>query len=329
MKEQPNNHPSDFNRSEIPKPLLNATNSVQPSGVVTTPAKEENVTPLVQDTVTVSPVASPRTNLGKASNNGSTVAVSGEGSESIVRSPRDSRRISEDIISSFTIQSTSKGNSTAEQIQVDMTSPIASPRTNLAAHRNLRLGASSVTENDDEEIDSVVLRSPKGGRSNLDDRNSSVTMQSSTTSSTNSSSILLDLNSSSDSEKDHQHEFDGNFYSSFPPSNFSSDKNEEQFSSAVIDTTSKGSWPGMADITCEDIEDLGSLDPELGLLSEEPKSWINVVDRKLLEELSEKEIKRQEHIYEFIMSEKNHCIALIVIQNVIFKKKIILSKIIF
>ena len=289
-------HPLDFNEPEIELKIEEA--------------KEGNVS-TVQG-VTASPIASPRINYGSPAD------VGGESSESVVlRSPRDRK---EDNKAIFEIQSsTPKVNSAAEQIKFDLTPSIASPRTNLGAHlNNVQLNLSTTTDHG-EEIDLVVLRSPKTRRQISNYRNSSDTIKSSATSSTNSYSIIFDLNSSLDSDKDqHQHEYNGNFYSDCPTlSSSRSDKNEEQSSPAVIETA-RGCWPGMANITAKDIEDVGPLDSELGLLDEEPKAWINsVVDKKLLEELSEKEIKRQEHIYEFIMSEKNHCIALIVIQNVI------------
>ncbi|CAG0898773.1 unnamed protein product [Darwinula stevensoni] len=49
-------------------------------------------------------------------------------------------------------------------------------------------------------------------------------------------------------------------------------------------------------------------DPTLGLLAEEPEAWSRTVDKKLiLKGLSDGEIKRQEHIYEFLITEKHHC----------------------
>lgn len=37
---------------------------------------------------------------------------------------------------------------------------------------------------------------------------------------------------------------------------------------------------------------------------------------QILKKLKEKEIKRQEHIYEFVLTEKHHCLTLIVMQKV-------------
>lgn len=37
---------------------------------------------------------------------------------------------------------------------------------------------------------------------------------------------------------------------------------------------------------------------------------------QVVKKLKEKEIKRQEHIYEFILTEKHHCLTLSVMQKV-------------
>jgi A-kinase anchor protein 13 len=60
------------------------------------------------------------------------------------------------------------------------------------------------------------------------------------------------------------------------------------------------------------------LDPELGILDldEEAEAWVGTVDKKISKKLKEKEIKRQEHIYEFIITEKHHCLTLKVMQKV-------------
>lgn len=60
------------------------------------------------------------------------------------------------------------------------------------------------------------------------------------------------------------------------------------------------------------------LDPELGILDEEAEAWVGSVDKKISKKLKEKEIKRQEHIYEFIITEKHHCLTLKVMQKVGF-----------
>ncbi|XP_052850697.1 rho guanine nucleotide exchange factor 18 [Drosophila gunungcola] len=62
-------------------------------------------------------------------------------------------------------------------------------------------------------------------------------------------------------------------------------------------------------------QDLGA-DPTLGIVLKEHDSWTPNVPRELLKTLKELQIKRQEHIYEFIMTEKHHCQTLIVMQKV-------------
>ncbi|KDR10554.1 rho guanine nucleotide exchange factor 18 isoform X2 [Zootermopsis nevadensis] len=65
-------------------------------------------------------------------------------------------------------------------------------------------------------------------------------------------------------------------------------------------------------ITANDLE----TDPSLGLQVEEPDSWTPTVGKEVVKKLKEKEIKRQEHIYEFILTEKHHCLTLSVMQKV-------------
>ncbi|XP_034669089.1 rho guanine nucleotide exchange factor 18 [Drosophila subobscura] len=62
-------------------------------------------------------------------------------------------------------------------------------------------------------------------------------------------------------------------------------------------------------------QDLGA-DPALGIVLKEHDSWTPNVPKELLKTLKELQIKRQEHIYEFIMTEKHHCQTLIVMQKV-------------
>ncbi|EDW27310.1 GL21097 [Drosophila persimilis] len=62
-------------------------------------------------------------------------------------------------------------------------------------------------------------------------------------------------------------------------------------------------------------QDLGA-DPALGIVLKEHDSWTPGVPKELLKTLKELQIKRQEHIYEFIMTEKHHCQTLIVMQKV-------------
>lgn len=54
----------------------------------------------------------------------------------------------------------------------------------------------------------------------------------------------------------------------------------------------------------------------LGLHENEPDSWTPLVGKEISRKLKEKEIKRQEHIYEFILTEKHHCMTLLVMQKV-------------
>lgn len=56
-------------------------------------------------------------------------------------------------------------------------------------------------------------------------------------------------------------------------------------------------------------------DPELRLPEEEPEAWSSTVDKKVLKKLKEKDIKRQEIIYELIITEKHHCLTLKVMQK--------------
>ncbi|XP_075216906.1 rho guanine nucleotide exchange factor 18 cysts [Lycorma delicatula] len=65
-------------------------------------------------------------------------------------------------------------------------------------------------------------------------------------------------------------------------------------------------------VTAHDLE----TDPFLGLQDEEPDSWTPTVSKEITKKLKEKEIKRQEHIYEFILTEKHHCLTLRVMQKV-------------
>ncbi|XP_064103577.1 rho guanine nucleotide exchange factor 18-like isoform X9 [Macrobrachium nipponense] len=57
-------------------------------------------------------------------------------------------------------------------------------------------------------------------------------------------------------------------------------------------------------------------DPELKLLDKEPELWVHTVDKEVVAGLSEKQIKKQEHIYELIITEKHHCRMLKVMQKV-------------
>ncbi|KAG0723984.1 A-kinase anchor protein 13 [Chionoecetes opilio] len=57
-------------------------------------------------------------------------------------------------------------------------------------------------------------------------------------------------------------------------------------------------------------------DPELRLLDKEPELWVHTVEKEVVEQLREKEVKKQEHIYELIITEKHHCRMLKVMQKV-------------
>ncbi|CAH1391164.1 unnamed protein product [Nezara viridula] len=72
------------------------------------------------------------------------------------------------------------------------------------------------------------------------------------------------------------------------------------------------SLPLQKSVTVNDLD----TDPFLGLQDEEPDSWTSTVTKEVMKELNKKEIKRQEHYYEFIMTEKNHCLTLRVMQKV-------------
>ena len=61
--------------------------------------------------------------------------------------------------------------------------------------------------------------------------------------------------------------------------------------------------------------DLG-VEPMLGVAIEEPDSWSSSVPKEVAKSLKDKQVKRQEHIYEFIMTEKHHCQTLLVMQKV-------------
>jgi hypothetical protein len=58
------------------------------------------------------------------------------------------------------------------------------------------------------------------------------------------------------------------------------------------------------------------IDVNLGLHETEPDSWTPHVGKEIARKLKEKEVKRQEHIYEFILTEKHHCMTLLVMQKI-------------
>ncbi|XP_073824282.1 rho guanine nucleotide exchange factor 18 cysts [Musca autumnalis] len=57
-------------------------------------------------------------------------------------------------------------------------------------------------------------------------------------------------------------------------------------------------------------------DPILGIELKEHDSWSPGIPKDILKSLKDQQIKRQEHIYEFIMTEKHHCQTLLVMQKV-------------
>ncbi|XP_043282819.1 rho guanine nucleotide exchange factor 28 isoform X3 [Venturia canescens] len=67
------------------------------------------------------------------------------------------------------------------------------------------------------------------------------------------------------------------------------------------------------------VGDIEGLDPELGLGKEEPDSWSAAIGRsdalKLVNNC-EREVKRQEHIYEFVLTEKHHCLVLLAMERI-------------
>ena len=67
------------------------------------------------------------------------------------------------------------------------------------------------------------------------------------------------------------------------------------------------------------MDNLEDLDPELGLGREEPDSWSAAIGRNIALRLvgnCEREVKRQEHIYEFVLTEKHHCLVLLAMDKI-------------
>lgn len=65
--------------------------------------------------------------------------------------------------------------------------------------------------------------------------------------------------------------------------------------------------------------DLEGLDPELGLAKEEPDSWSAAIGHNVALRLAdncERKVKRQEHIYEFVLTEKHHCLVLLAMERI-------------
>ncbi|XP_015429693.1 PREDICTED: A-kinase anchor protein 13 [Dufourea novaeangliae] len=67
------------------------------------------------------------------------------------------------------------------------------------------------------------------------------------------------------------------------------------------------------------VGDLEGLDPELGLAKEEPDSWSSAIGHNIalrLVDNCERKVKRQEHIYEFVLTEKHHCLVLLAMERI-------------
>ncbi|XP_017761271.1 PREDICTED: rho guanine nucleotide exchange factor 18 isoform X2 [Eufriesea mexicana] len=67
------------------------------------------------------------------------------------------------------------------------------------------------------------------------------------------------------------------------------------------------------------VGDLEGLDPELGLPKEEPDSWSAAIGHNVALRLAdncERKVKRQEHIYEFVLTEKHHCLVLLAMERI-------------
>ncbi|KAK0161983.1 hypothetical protein PV327_008373 [Microctonus hyperodae] len=67
------------------------------------------------------------------------------------------------------------------------------------------------------------------------------------------------------------------------------------------------------------ISDIEGLDPELRLGNDEPESWSAAIGRSdalRLVDNCEREVKRQEHIYEFVLTEKHHCLVLLAMERI-------------
>ena len=67
------------------------------------------------------------------------------------------------------------------------------------------------------------------------------------------------------------------------------------------------------------VGDLEGLDPELGLAKEELDSWSAAIGHNValrLVDNCERKVKRQEHIYEFVLTEKHHCLVLLAMERI-------------
>uniref|UniRef100_A0A0L8HYP4 DH domain-containing protein n=1 Tax=Octopus bimaculoides TaxID=37653 RepID=A0A0L8HYP4_OCTBM len=61
-------------------------------------------------------------------------------------------------------------------------------------------------------------------------------------------------------------------------------------------------------------------DPFLCMEENEPEAWSISVEKKVVKKLSSKEVKRQDHIYELVLTEKKYCQKLTIMQKIIFKR---------
>lgn len=57
----------------------------------------------------------------------------------------------------------------------------------------------------------------------------------------------------------------------------------------------------------------------LRLIDDEPETWNATADKKIIKKLSDREVKRQEAIYELIITEKHHCLTLQIMQKVYYQ----------
>uniref|UniRef100_T1IKF7 DH domain-containing protein n=1 Tax=Strigamia maritima TaxID=126957 RepID=T1IKF7_STRMM len=85
-----------------------------------------------------------------------------------------------------------------------------------------------------------------------------------------------------------------------------------------LNSTSMESLDEDAVSTCTDGMDLNDVDddPSLGLLIDEPEAWSSTIHKKILKKMKDRDIKRQENIYELIITEKHHCMTLKIMQKV-------------
>lgn len=113
------------------------------------------------------------------------------------------------------------------------------------------------------------------------------------------------------------------------PANSTISQLQMKVSPPIVDFSRSKSSSDMEDplLQCESSNFSDSFDPslttlnvvddtDLGLLDDESEAWSGSVDRKVLSDLTEKQIKRQEHIYELVMTEKHHCLTLKVMQKI-------------